>query len=269
MLRRLEALIALSACAILTSPGRGDILYQYVTDQTSYSAAAGGTVTVQLFLKETLTLGSTSLINAEGGMFAGSVGLQQTGSVPANPTIISSISTNQNPIGVGGGFGPDSGLNQTNVASDGTNAALIQTVDPLSLVFGIGPTPDANGKILLGTVTLTAGAAGTTTTFSVTSLANTSSSNPLSGPPDGGEGNTISVTSLWDLDLDNNGGHNSPFTGASPPDYFGANDITNTFTVVVAVPEPSSLLLCGLAACGGAYGAYRRRKAQAARVESG
>jgi hypothetical protein len=264
MLRRLEGLIALGVCAILTSPGRGDITYQYVTDQTNYNAVAGASVTVQLFLRETLTGGSTSLINEEGGMFAGSVGLQQTGTVPANPTIISSISTNTNPIGVGGGFGPDGiGLNQTNLSSDGSNAALIQTVDIFSFLSGQGPTPDANGKILLGTMTLTAGAAGTTTTFSVTSLVNSSSSNPLSGPPDGGEGNTISITNLWDLDSDNNGTQNGP------PVYFGANDISNTFTVVVAVPEPSSLLLGGLAACGAAYGAYRRRKAQASRVEAG
>jgi hypothetical protein len=257
--------MALAASAILASRGGAAITYQYVTDQTSYSASTGATVTVQLFLQETLTAGSTSLINAEGGMFAGSVGLQQTGTVPANATIIATISTNQNAIGVGGGFGPGGTLNQTNVSSNGSNAAFIQTVDDIDFLLGNGPTADANGKILLGTVTLTAGAAGTTTTFSVTSLLN--SSNILSQPP-GGEGNTISISSLWDLDRDNNGGLNSPITGASPPDYFGANDISNTFTVTVAaVPEPSSMLLCGLAVCSGAYAAYRRRQAHACRVE--
>lgn len=241
MLQRIAGLIALASCAFLTGPVGAAVSYQYVTDQTTYSANPGASVTVQVFLLETLTSGSQSVINGDNGLFGAGVGLQQTGTVPTNATIISSISTNQSTIGVGGGFGPGSGFDQTNVATNGSNAALVESI---AVGTANGPTTDANGKILLGTVTLTAGAAGTTTTFSVTSFAH--SSNSLAQTL--GEGNTITNHSGFDLDKD-----------SSSPSFSGANDITNTFTVT-AVPEPGTLLLCGLAVCGGAFGAYLRRK---------
>jgi hypothetical protein len=269
MFRKLLGLTVLAGCACLASPVHAAITYQYVTDQTTYTATgAGATVNVQLFLQETLTNGDTSLINptagtANSGLFGAGVAVQQTGTVPTNASTISTIATNQTAIGVGGGFGTNSAtFDQTNVTpatppNSGTSAALIESI-PVGTAQG--PTTDSTGRILLGTLTLTAGAAGTTTTFSITSFTN--SANPLA--VQFGEGNTV-TNGVNGFDLDST---NNAFNGGPPPTYTGANDIINTFTVTVA-PEPSSMLLCGLAVgCGGAYGAYRRRKAQGLKAEA-
>jgi hypothetical protein len=246
MIRRFAGLIALAALAFLTRPVWAAISYQYVTDKTSYSAQPGASVTVQVYLLETLTGGSTSLINNHHGVSTAGVGVQQAGTVPANAAIISSISTNQSAVGAGGGFGTNA-ADQSNVKADGSNVALQESVAGGST----GPTTDVNGKILLGTMTLTAGAANTITTFSVTSFANSSNSlaTGFGGP------STATKSPQFDLDRDNNGG------GGPPATYNGANDISNTFTVV-AVPEPSSIMLCALAVCSGAFVAFQGRKAR-------
>jgi hypothetical protein len=51
-------------------------------------------------------------------------------------------------------------------------------------------------------------------------------------------------------------------------DMFNGNANAQSFTVPAsaAVPEPSSMLLCGLASLGGAYSIYRRRKAKTVEV---
>jgi hypothetical protein len=107
-------------------------------------------------------------------------------------------------------------------------------------------------KVFLGTITLTAGTLGTTTTFTI------QSKKTLQNDP--GDGNTLTFKNGYDLDQNGpNNGASVAWTGA---DAVGAND---TFTVT-AVPEPSSLLLCGLAVCGVALGAFRHYKALVSRV---
>jgi hypothetical protein len=256
MLRRLAGLLALAACAILTSPVGADVSYQYVTDQSTYSPQPGMTFTVSVFLLETVTGLDHSVINppAGHGLLSAGVAVQQTGTPPP-ATIISSISTNNNAIGAGGGFG-NSGSYQTEVATDHSSAALLATAGVAQ-----GPTTDLSGangggKILLGTLTLTAGAAYSTTTFSVTSFKNSTGTLALEQQPLNAA--TTFTTNLGgqtqDLDKNNNN-----------PAYTGANATINTFTVSV-VPEPGSMMLCGLAVCGGIFGAYRRRTGLAAKA---
>jgi hypothetical protein len=238
--RNLTILFALIGWAYLAAPSRADIVYQYVTDQSNYTVSAGATFTVNLYLKEFLSSGDTSFITAESGMLGAGVGIQRSGS---GPTIITAIKVNDSTIGSGGGFGSNTfPFDQTNVNSNGRDAALIE-----SIAAGTpqGPTPDAQGMILLGTATLKAGAAGTTTTFTITSFAN--SSNTLA--QNFGEGNTVTVglysASGKPFDLDST---DNKFNGGGAT-YMGANDTINRFTVTVpVVPEPGSLILGGAAA---------------------
>jgi hypothetical protein len=253
MLRRIAGLIALAACALLTSPVGAAISYSYVATVSNTGPQPGTTVTVSVFLQETVSFPDTTLINPPNGqgLLSAGVAVQQMGTPPANATTISTIAGNNSAIGAGGGFGA-SGSYQTNLAGDGSKAALLEKVGA-----GVTPGPSTNGsgRILLGTLTLTAGAAYTATTFSIPSFTNSDHTLAL-------ESTTGPYTftknlggTTFDLDPD----HTSPT-------YSGANDVTNTFTITV-VPEPGSMMLCGLAVCGGLFGAYRRRMGLAAKAD--
>jgi hypothetical protein len=245
-MRRLYVL-ALATLVTAASTAKADISYQYVTDAVS---ANGGTITattpgqdiaVNIFLRETLTGTSTSLIAGDKGLFGFGVSLN---TISGQGTTINAGAATINTTAFGGptATNPTTG----NVASQGYLAAVSTTATS-------GPNPDANGQILLATAHLTAGAAGSTTTFQL------NTGNAFFGP-----GNTFTFTHNFDLDSTNNAssGGGATYTGAATP-----QGGLFTFTVqVAAVPEPSSMLLCGLIACGGAYGAYRRRKAQKAKA---
>ena len=246
-MRRFLFLIALALAVSAPATARASITYQYVSDQTSYNVNVGSTITVNLYIQETLTGGSTSLIVQDGGMFAAAIGVNRsTGTAAAN---ITAIKENTGAPWTSGSFafGADN-------FTAGTAQLGVQSPGFLGTASNINP--DSTGKILIGTLTITGAAAGTNT-FNLTQY-NTGGGNTVTA----GASNPTSG-SAFDLDFTNN---NSPATGGQPPaTYSGANDNPFSFTVVVAaVPEPSSMVLCGLAVVGGAYSVYRRRKAQSA-----
>jgi hypothetical protein len=100
----------------------------------------------------------------------------------------------------------------------------------------------------LGTVTISGVTAETD--LSLTSLKNAPVDNAMGQGI--GEGDTVTLGSNgYNLDSTNNA-----FAGGGAT-YFGADDNTFTFSVA-AVPEPSSMILSGLAAIG--FGIWRRRR---------
>jgi hypothetical protein len=241
--RKLIVLLGVAAGLALALPARASVSYEYITDQSTYNAAPGQTVTVKLYLQEVLTGASASLINSNGGLFSAGVGIQYSSNTTSTSSTISGISNNLSAIGAGGGFGTGGILQDQSDVSNG-NAALF---DAIGANVNQGPTADSNGRILLGTATITAGNANTTSTFTITSFKN--SANELAKSL--GEGQTISLNHHFDLDSDNN----APNGGAT---YQGANDVTLSFSVHVVVPEPGSLAL-GFAAAGACgFGALRR-----------
>jgi hypothetical protein len=259
MRSRLIALTVIAAVAC--GPARASITYQYTTDLATYTAQTGSTVTVQLYLSEILTSSSSSIINNDNGMFGAGVGVNNKGgATTTGQATISSFTLNTAAISAGGFGSGGSAGNATDVSKDGSNGALIESIGP---GLNAGPLAsqfsNSNGtvinRVLLGTATITAGVAGNSTTFTITSLFNS----PNTTLGQGNEDNTLTVKSGWDLDADNNGGNPSFITGASPPTYAGANDISNTFIVTAtATPEPSSLVLGALgAACGLALTAWK------------
>jgi hypothetical protein len=134
---------------------------------------------------------------------------------------------------------------QLEVTSNGDHTAGPSGTTAGGSVTTVGGTTTT--RVFLGTITLTAGSLGTTTTFTIESAKNFVNH----------DGNTLTFHDAFDLDKDSTG-------QGAPVTWTGADSVSpaNTFTVT-AVPEPSSLLLCGLAVCGGAFAAYRRRKAAA------
>jgi len=204
------------------------VSYSYVTDAPDYPAAGqGSAVTVKLYLLETLTGGSTSVINSDGGLLGYGVRVNRTvgdakitnydgnnadfGTFPNPPPTV-------DPAGV-----PTYKFTQAIGSSAATGVAT-----------GNGGANAKTSAVYLGNVTIAAGA--TTSTFQVL-------------PYDNAGGNTLTNNSFFDLDFNN---ANPAFTGASA--------VTNTFTVSV-VPEPT---FAGVAVVLGAAGSLIRRRRQEA-----
>jgi hypothetical protein len=260
--------IALLVVGLLAGSARANVIYSYTTDSSRYQVAAPGTlVNVPIYLTETLTGGSTSLINNDGGLFGAGVGVNNTGGAtkPGQsfivPVTAGGVALNLAPIASGGfGMGGVGVGDLRSVNGDGSIAVLIENIGvpppssggPLASLFSNSGGTIVN-RVLLGSVTIQAGKLGSTTTFAVTSLFN--SPDPILGQ--GNEGNTLTLFSAWDLDLDNNGNLNSSNTGNAPPRYLGANDITNTFALAT-IPEPSSLALIAVAGACLVLGKLRR-----------
>lgn len=246
----------------LACPVQASVSYSYSTDTTN--TASGGAVTINLYLNETLTGGSGSLINppppANQGMFSASVALN----VLSGPGLISSVAGNTNPIASGGfstGYAGD--LNSVNGA--GTQGAIIigvafgNTSGPLATQVSSSGGTTIN-QILIGTATFTGVTANTI--IAVTSFNNAPSGSVANNL---GNGNTVTFgNNGYDLDSTNNAadGGGAVYTGA---DVTSAQTNTYTLTAGAATPEPSSIALCGLALGGMGFGAWRRRmKAQVA-----
>jgi hypothetical protein len=235
-------------------------------------------VNVKIFLQETLTNGSQSIIFKDFALQAASVIVNR---VSGNGTLTNSTGVNptgniiENGLPQPDGFGgidpdndPPSALPpkvakrelpnaQPNTA---TSAGLVVTADTgsdgqLHTQLGMQPKDGAvvstTGlgpvyKYLIGNVNIKVG-----TTQSVFSLENYSDT--LGG---------FTITQLPNkTDLDITG---TPTNNPGGYTYTGTRDAPlYTFTVGAAVPEPSSMALCGLIASGMSYAGYRRRKASA------
>jgi len=222
--------------------------YRYIADQTSYAGNVGSLVTVNLYLQETVTGASTSLIFKEGGLFGAATVVTRINT--GNATIFgSSLVSNDfkilpNTAPSPNGFGPTPTIVSQAPATNSQSGLIVNADVPGN--GADGPKFSSGGPgvrtVLLGTLNITVGSK--TTTFAVSDY----------GPTN------ATVTQLGtDLDATSLG------LPGQPPAHFGASDPINVgglffFRVVNAIPEPTSMALCGLLACGMSYAGYRRRK---------
>ena len=195
------------------------IIYSYVTSTPTYTVAPGGSVTVPIYLQEMLSGGSSSLISADGGLFSGGFSVTRAGTLPASPatltTIAGSVSANGSNF-AGGSFTQDPN-NQSTTFVAGDNLA--------SFTATSGPIPNGSALIELGTVTIQAGAAGTTD-FTLANYTYPSQGGGYTTTFGNGPG---AATLGFDLDVSH--------TGANA--YTGATAAPETFAVSVqSVPEP-------------------------------
>ena len=213
---------------LLGQNARASVTYQYVTNSDYPNAVAGTAMSVPVFLKETLTNGSTSIINSDGGL--GAAGFQML--LTSGQATINSIAPNAADF-----QGP------ATTTITGTGAALSeatgpsQTSSPLIGANGGGAGTPTGDEIYLGSISITPTATPATFTFA-----------PYNAVTNG---NTLTANSFYDLDT----------TQTTPPAYIGTEDPSNPpmhFTVGQSVPEPASLSLLGLSAIGLLA---RRRKA--------
>jgi hypothetical protein len=277
--RVLCSLLVLAALA--TSAARADVTYQYTAVPSSNTVQAGGTVTVALYLTETITpiTGSSpasaqnqSIIGLDGGVVSAGVFVN---TINGNAATISAAANN-----VAGSANGTNFDTANRLASNSTQAAILESTTKSTNFAGAGfstspvTSGSASNTILLGTLTITGGSTAGQTQYAVESVANTPAS--LAHVPANGNTITAGANSAWPVsfgignDLDSS---NDNVNGGPPPAYIGAGTsgssgaFTFTITTTTATPEPSSLLLCGLAVMSGAYTAYRRRMARPTTLE--
>ncbi|MDQ3438725.1 MAG: hypothetical protein M3478_00060 [Planctomycetota bacterium] len=147
------ALLLTSLIAPAMAPAA--VIYTYRTDQSGYSAGPGGTVTVNLFLRETVDGGSTSLLATQNGLFSAGVAAARTAS-PSDPAFLTGATRNP-------AFN-DVGSSQMSVAPTLTRFTE-------AVVSGGVPSTDFGGgvrEVSLGSVTVQLGIVPLqTTTFTV------------------------------------------------------------------------------------------------------
>ena len=239
-------LVVLAVVGWACSPARADISYSYVTDQSTYNLTVGQAVTVSVYLQETVTNGSSSLINLDGGLYAAAMKASLSGSSSQLATI-SAVAYNAN-------FASGSSGNTTN--SSATQAVIANFSNGTNAAFASGPslTEGNNLLYLLGTFTLTAGSTAGTSTYNLGELTTQGGNTVTFGS---GPGNGVG----YDLDFSNNSGSVISGDGQQPQSYYGTQADPTSFTVnVAAVPEPSSVILTGLAVSAIGIGAWRRRR---------
>ena len=269
MMRRIGSFLALALAltACLPVTAQASISYQYVTDQSSYTVNAGSTLTVNLYLQESLTGSSQSLIAGDGGMLGAALEMDQTSGTSGTTITGSHANVGSSTVWGSSSFelGGDTGTLTATHAQIGVNAGT-------NLGQASNVNPDATGKILIGTVTLTAGSSAGTGTYTLVQYG-TQAGTPEAGNTvtSGTSAASLAAGSAYDLDYTNN---NSPATGGQPSGaYTGTLDDPYFFTVTVAaVPEPNGLVLSGLAGglmvVGLGYAGYRRRMAQLLKVDA-
>jgi hypothetical protein len=232
-----------------------NVSYQYI-GVVQGTVAANSTATVNLYLQETATNGAASLIASEGGLYGAGVSVYLASGSGSTITAING-NTASIPNGFDGTVTPVVYANKGPVGGTGSAANLLEltnfndTIPPAPSGTTTGGSVTVNGNtkttdVFLGTVTVAIGASANAT-YDVVAL-----KNAPSGTLDAGSFNdTLTATNGYDID-----------NNSSSPSYVGAAfDPAGTFTISTSsVPEPSSVILTGLAFAGLAFGAYRRSK---------
>jgi PEP-CTERM motif len=237
----------------------------------TYTVAGGSTVTVNLYLVEVATSGTSSMIAAAGGLFSGALNttLASANGSPA-PTITAAAgNSNAYPAG----FATINTFVYNNIGAVGGtgSSASIQNISDLGKANPPGPSGSTTGGFIvtsgnntttyvyLGNVTITVGATANAK-YSVTSFHDAPNGTFNSGSffntmsADDASANTADLDVTNNADQSPNPSYYQAYTGA---DGNGGFFILQTST---STPEPSSMLLCGLAVCGMGFGYLRRRK---------
>jgi len=216
---------------LMAETAQASVMFQYVSDKSSYQATASQVINVLVYLKETVTSPSTSVVTGDDGMYSGGMDLVRlSANLPASPSTITGVTYNTADFGAGG--------NQFKSVTP-TDTYYFETLDN-SFAHGVplgntgnGASASVPGQVYLGSFQITAGSTPGTTNFNLRRV-------------QGATGNTLTNFGN-DVDADN-----------TSPAYTGVGSTVTPFSVVVAdVPEPASF---GLLIGAGAMVLTRRRR---------
>lgn len=221
---RLSAVLCTTSVMLLCvgSVARADPVYEFTFDQSNYTVAPGGTVYVTVYLQETPGTG-TSVLDANGvGMFGAGVTVFDIAPLPPEPAqVLAAAGIALNP-----GFNDTSSARKGVANSPSILAYLSEVTDATVFVHADDPTPGrAHYLMTVGTFQYTAG-----TTPGITFLQ--TGNNPLVV-------GDVNITALGNA-LD--------------------SFIVHTGATITTTPEPSALVLAGMAVLSlGAFHCVRRR----------
>jgi hypothetical protein len=194
---------------------------------------------VKLYLLETLTGASTSIINADGGLVGGAMRIRQAAGSPAGSSTLGALTYNT--VDFSGPSNPPLGGTQSPTEIAFQETGPLVGASPMTGNSGGVPANAKASAVFLGTISVTASSTpGNITTFSLL---------PYGINNQQGTGDTITATNTYDLDK---------FTNTTPA-YTGTTANPTSFTVSV-VPEPT---FAGIAVVIGAAGTLIRRRRQA------
>ena len=200
--------------------------YFYTAATTGYSAPAGSSLTVKIYLEEEAnsTTVAPSLIDEDLGLFTGAFSITGA-SESASPSTITGVAANQGvePVAF-------SNVNAQGLVGGVYTVSEIADINALVDVL-TQPVPAAGfaTAVLLGSVTIHVGAAGSVTTFTPTAADGTGTTN---------------------YNLDDGLADPALYNAAAPTPF--------TVTALAAVPEPATV---GVVAAGVLAIASRRRRA--------
>lgn len=252
------ALAALVAFASLVGDAHAGVSFSYEGIAASGSSLSqAGSQTINLYLVETLTNGSSSVLAAEQGLFGAGVAVVVSG---GGGSTITGVNGNTQAPPAGWNGPTMAGYNSTAAGIlDAAGANQSSSGYPNFNTAG-GFSTTSNGVttngVFLGSITINVAASGATT-FTVESIPDAGSA--VSGFQVAA-GSDATYTNLNDYDLDSNSP--GPAQPGSLYTYTGANQNPTSF--IAGVPEPSSMALCGLALSGMGFGYWRRRRAKSA-----
>ena len=224
-----RALFAVLMAGLLLGPlpANAAVSYSYTTDQDPHVALTGQQIPVKVYLLETLTGGSQSLINTDGGMLG--IGLKVTRSSGA--ATLSAVTFNASDFA-----GPtNQEISPTSVRMTEAIAAAAGTPGVITGNSGGDPANTKVGAVYLGTITVTGGNS-LSTTFNLL-------------PYDNLGGNTLTLNSFRDLDFN-----------SSSPAYAGASSNPTSFVVINPALEPEPTSAAVILLFGGASFLRRHRR---------
>jgi len=240
----------------LAGPANAAVSYSYVTDAHGSSPGTvninvnpGETKGVKLYLLETLTGASTSLIAQDFGLVGGAARIERSAAAPAGSSTLGTFVYNTTDFS---GLNDDPNAPPPNGPGNGVQTPTLLSFRETGPTSGQQPLPGntggnaANAKasaVFLGVLNIVAGQPGSQATFTLSRIDPTT----INGSFD-----TITAGSSFDLDR----------AVSANPSYSGTADPTNasSFTVTV-VPEPT---FAGVAMVLGAAGTLIRRRRQQA-----
>lgn len=229
-MRVIATLAAAASMVAVAGQSRAEVSFSYVTDKPIYGGPLGSTITVDVYLKETLTADSTSLLATEGGLANFGVAVNRSAvGLPSIPSAVSGATADAHDFPL---------FAEGNVDPDGRSGYIDGSIYLASLPpiptdnTGGGIAPAVAGEVFLGQFNVLVGRG--ITTFSVRAI-------DLYGNW------TNTGTKYYDIDLGPNG------DGTPTPLFTPVNNKVTTFVVT---PEPSSLSLLG----AGCLGLLTRRR---------
>jgi autotransporter-associated beta strand protein len=201
-MRRKAITLATMFCGSLAGRAYGDIVYNYVSDTPTPTLSSGTrTATIHLYLQETLSGNSTSLIQSDDGLLGAAMTVGVSGAAGSNP-VIAQFAPNADPT--------FNGNSNPNGFTGGAQISLAPTLlqfaelNGISNNLGVVGTPNGNvTRVLLGNVTIGAGGSmpGQSSTFTF-------------GQYKTG-GFTITNDSLFDLDTANGNASGTTYHGTT------------------------------------------------------